>query len=243
MDQLTKNEVPPLLKLEDLKSYSVTPPSTSSVKRDDKRRQEDDTSDTFVISVASEFLQSSSDEQTAHKHRPRPGLATGRKKEVSETRAIALKGEQPLLYRAVLNLTQSVESDFERQLSHRPLEQELSERTPQNGPEKQVTLETKITPKQPNTLSCSYGEVLNQPQVDMTPIRTCEKDNASEHMTVNREANKCKKVKFRRKRKMCPLKRPIWESIPHMKPIPNSRRPLWNNSTRPKTSQSKRKYL
>ncbi|KAF7256896.1 hypothetical protein EG68_05979 [Paragonimus skrjabini miyazakii] len=253
MDQLMRNEVPPLLKLEDLKSYSVTPPSSSSVKGDDKRRQDDDTSDTFIISVASEFLHSSSDEQTAHKHRPRPGIATGRKKKVPETMAIALKEEQPFLDKAIFSLTQSVESDSEGQLSHGSLEPELSETTPQNGLEEQLTLEGTITPEQPNTSVSSHDEVLNHIQANITPIRTntnepsnltCENDKASEHMTANREVvDKCKKARFRRKPKIRPPKRLLWEPIPHVKPIPNSRRPPWNNSTRPRTSQSKRTNL
>ncbi|KAF6773730.1 hypothetical protein AHF37_06712 [Paragonimus kellicotti] len=252
MDQFIGKEVLPLLKLEDLKSYSVTPPSSSSVKGDDNLKQDDDTSDTFVISVASEFLHSSSDEQTAHKHRPRPGIATGRKKKVPETVATAFEGEQPLLYKAALSLTQSVESDFERQLSHGSPERELSDTTPPNGSEEQLTLEATITQEQPNTSSSSHDEVLNHTQVDITPIRTntneqsnltCKNDKASEHMTANREVHKCKKARFRRKPKTRPLKRPLWEPTPHVKPIPNSRRPPWNNSTRPRTSQSKRKNL
>ncbi|KAF5401353.1 hypothetical protein PHET_05197 [Paragonimus heterotremus] len=253
MEQLIRNDVPPLLKLEDLKSYSVTPPSSSTVKRDDKRRQDDDTSDTFVVSVASEFLHSSSDEQTAHKHRPRPGIATGRKKKVLETVAIALKGEEPPLDKALLSLTQSVESDSEQQLSYESLERGLSETTPQNGLEEQLTLERTITTEQPNTSASSHDEILNHTQADIIPIRTntnepsnltCENDKASEHTTADQEVvDKCKKARFRRKPKIRPPKRRFWEPIPHVKPIPNSRRPPWNNNTRPRTSQSKHKNL
>ncbi|VDP87619.1 unnamed protein product [Echinostoma caproni] len=72
----------PMLRLEDLKSYTLTSSTTSHVC-DGKAKPEDQTSDTFVLSAASEFLHSTSDEQFAFKHRPRPGIATGRQRQIS----------------------------------------------------------------------------------------------------------------------------------------------------------------
>ncbi|TPP63282.1 hypothetical protein FGIG_02949 [Fasciola gigantica] len=72
----------PLLRLEELKSYTLTSSATTHVC-DGKSRPEDQTSDTFILSAASEFLHSTSEEQFAFKHRPRPGIATGRKRKPS----------------------------------------------------------------------------------------------------------------------------------------------------------------
>ncbi|CAH8633103.1 unnamed protein product [Dicrocoelium dendriticum] len=72
-------KVQPLMQLDELKSYTLSG-STQSVPRKDRVRSAEETSDTFIPSVASEFLHSSSDEQLALKHRPRPGVAPGRGK-------------------------------------------------------------------------------------------------------------------------------------------------------------------
>ncbi|KAA0193796.1 hypothetical protein FBUS_07634 [Fasciolopsis buskii] len=76
----------PLLRLEDLKSYTLTS-STPTHVCDGKAKPEDQTSDTFILSAASEFLHSTSEEQFAFKHRPRPGIAPGKKRKPSTSPA------------------------------------------------------------------------------------------------------------------------------------------------------------
>ncbi|CAL8082861.1 unnamed protein product [Calicophoron daubneyi] len=70
-------EALPLMTIEELKSYTLSP-SSSSHYCDGKAKPEDNTSDTYVLSASSEFLHSTSDEHFAFKNRPRPGIAPGR---------------------------------------------------------------------------------------------------------------------------------------------------------------------
>ncbi|OON19370.1 DnaD domain protein, partial [Opisthorchis viverrini] len=77
LDYQTISNIQPLLRVEDLKSYSLTP-STMSTHCPGRTKRQDDSSDTFKMSVSTEFLHSTSDENLAHKHRPRPGIAPGR---------------------------------------------------------------------------------------------------------------------------------------------------------------------
>ncbi|CAH8873427.1 unnamed protein product [Trichobilharzia szidati] len=69
----------PLVNIEDLISSTL---SEDAIKNHYFciRQPGDDASDTYRFSVLSEFLHSTSDELIAYKHKPRPGLATGRKR-------------------------------------------------------------------------------------------------------------------------------------------------------------------
>ena len=77
-NKITEQNALPFARLEDFESFSESI-SLNSQLCDGKAKPEDNTSDTFILSAASEFLHSTSDEQFAFKKKPRPGIATGRR--------------------------------------------------------------------------------------------------------------------------------------------------------------------
>ncbi|KAG5452730.1 hypothetical protein CSKR_202280 [Clonorchis sinensis] len=217
--------IQPLLRVEDLKSYSLTP-STISTHYPGRAKRQDDTSDTFGVSVSTEFLHSTSDENLAHKHRPRPGIAPGRTNDKKTLTKENVATAATAVGELVTHTTPVLKESEDKLESVALIEQRSSSL---EGESMRDMVDEAILPVFQDELS---NDQIENPSVVQTPEPKPEYIKQVSQIPIKRMENKASEEKIRRCTRRRRSRRRTSTSREYRSRIQRQAKPPWNSSTR-----------